>query len=339
MMVQLMNRMQGVLLFVALLTQVGWAVETPDGAPAERPDAAPSATDTNHDNARRLWAMHWRGLAEHYVEHDGAFACFPDYAPGRLNSSGMTPAEYKKSDTFTLHMTDESGKETVEIVTKPQEEIDAATRSIPDFEVGQYGFIWRGVVEQVIDKRTVQLRNIDLIDAPAMRRDYEADLATLHRKVVGDVETVLRSHRDGRFRRDRVGPIAEFGYATKEAIDWRYEQRRKLAERQHELFNFRLTVHGVDTAKARQGERFPAGDQGLHIAIVQRQSRSAQAVPGSRVGKPVTEEQFTQVVTLAGYDQTTFGELLIRLKRDHGKDFEAHALEALRTGGRSDAGE
>ncbi|MBI1338152.1 MAG: hypothetical protein GC164_14505 [Phycisphaera sp.] len=288
--------------------------------------------EVSQENALRLYNMHWRSIAAYFVEHDGAYTCFPNYKRGTLNSSGQTQDEYKKSDTYVHTYPDANGKDQSVTLTKPQEEIDAATRALPSFNPGDYGYLQSAKVAKVLDDQTMILKDIKLIDASKAYKDYEDDMDLVRLQAHTGRETVRRSRHDSRYRADEVPPIAETRYANKEAVEWRFEQRLKLIKAQRKADETVIEVHGFSTKGLREGQNWPTATTGIQIAIVEGNGKvndSALAVPGSTVGRGVTEEQFKAILADHKLDPISFGRLLYEIKRRDSAGWEPLALAAL----------
>lgn len=285
------------------------------------------AESMSAEQVQRLWQMHWREIAQYYFEYDGEFVLFRTYNPANLNSSGMAPRDYERQSAREFEIADAGGMQK-RTISKPRDEVDAATRVLPDFAPGAYGYIDSGEVDAILPSGAVRLSDVRLIPPT----DLDAERARLRQELMSRGMRGLDAGRNGRRGRGpgRGGP--DFGRAVGQGmalIDWSVEERERVRSVERRHSDIRLTIEGFNTERLVTGRRWPAGDQGLHIAIVKREGRNVTAVPVAHLRRGISEEQFTKLLASRNLDKQQFAQAVIEQKRRDPKNFTAQMIAWL----------
>lgn len=302
---------------------------------------APNATAQENDQGKtieerreearveRLWNLNWRALAPYFLEHDDEFICVPGYDRSKPSSAGQSLSEYRSKSTWTQTYDDEHGKEQSRKLTKPEEEAFAAVALIPQIKVGQYGYIHSGQIEKIIDDKTVELQDIWLVDAKAVREEKQKMKEELWGEVIEDIRDAIEGKK-----KKRKSKIRDRREIESDAIDWGYKVREEAAERQRgiEFSRYTWVVQGYATGNLKEDARWPsskAKQPGLQLIIVKVQDRTITAVPAATLRKGITELQFIDYLQSRELNKAAFVELVNEAKREHRNDYVAHALAKL----------
>ena len=292
-----------------------------------------SSIEERREEARieRLWNLNWRTFAPYFLEHEGRFVCVPGYDRSKPSSVGLSISEYRKESIWTQEYEDERGKEVSRKLVKPEEEAFAAVALIPEVKVGQYGYIHSGEIDSIIDDKTVELEDVWLVDAAALREEKKEMKEQLWGEVLSDIEDAIRERGRGRGRR---GDIVDRRLAENDALDWGFEVREEAAERQRDSVFSRYTwvVKGYATDRLKAGARWPsekAKEPGLQLIIVEVDGQTVTAVPTAMLRKGITELQFIDYLQAREMKKADFVEIVTEAKREHRGDYVAHVLAAL----------
>lgn len=276
----------------------------------------------------RLWNLNWRSVAPSFMEYEGSYICVPNFDRSKPSSTGQAVSEYRAESTWTQTYEDERGKEVSRKLIKPEEEAFAAVAMIPKVEVGQYGYIHSGEIDEIIDDKTVELENIWLVDAEALREEKAELKKKLWGEVLSDIEDAIRDRRQSkRSRRDRR-------MAENDAIDWGFEVREQAAERQRssEFSRYTWVVKGFATGKLKEGARWPsdnAKEPGLQLIVVKVEDRTVTAVPAASLRDGITELQFIDYLQARELKKADFVEIVNQAKREHRNDYLPHVLAKI----------
>lgn len=276
----------------------------------------------------RLWNLNWRQFTPFFLEHHGEFICVPTYERSKPSSTGQTVSEYRSENAWTQTYTDERGKEASRKLVKPEEDAFAAVGLLPEVEVGQYGYIRSGNVQEIIDGNTVELEDIWLVDAEAVREEKQELKEKLWGQVLEDIEEAIRD-RD-RSRRGR----SSRRMAENDALDWGFESREQAIDRQRDQVFTRSTwvVKGFATDRLQEDARWPSANakgDGLQLVIVAVDDRTVTAVPAAVLRKGITELQFIDYLQSREMNKAKFVEIVTEAKREHRSDYIKHVLAAL----------
>ena len=311
------------LLVSAVLAQAAWA-QSGMGEPS---------IEERREQARieRLWNLNWRQFAPFFIEHEGEFICVSGYDRSKPSSVGQSISDYRKESAITQTYDDERGRETSRTLTKPEEDAFAAVALIPEVKVGQYGYIHSGEIDAIVDSKTVELENIWLVDADAVREEKREMKEELRGEVLEDIEDAIRDRGRGRGRGDR---IVGRRMAENEAIDWGFEVREEAIERQRDSVFSRYTwvVKGFATGNLKEDARWPsanAKEPGLQLIIVGVDSRTVTAVPAATLRKGITELQFIDYLQTRNLNKTDLVEMVTEAKREHRREYVAHVLAEI----------
>lgn len=288
-------------------------------------------TEERREEARieRLWNLNWRAFTPSFLEHDGEFVCVPGYDRRNPSSVGQSLSDYRSESAWTQEYEDERGKEVSRKLTKPEEEAFAAVALIPEVKVGQYGYIHSGEIDEIIDDKTVELEDIWLVDASAVREEKRE----LKEELWGEVIEDIRDAIEGR-KKNRRGKIRDRREIENDAIDWGFEVREEAAGRQREsvFSNYTWVVQGFATGKLKEDARWPsenAKEPGLQLIVVKVEDRTVTAVPAATLRKGITELQFIDYLQSRDINKAQFVEIVTNAKRDHRSDYAAHVLATI----------
>lgn len=285
------------------------------------PAAAQELTEQHVDN---LYQRHMAEIAPYYQPYDGDYVAFPTYDPRKKNSSGIDEREWIAANTREGVYYDKQNRKHTRPITKIREELEAVTKIIPDFTPGSYGYIDSGEVVEVADNVLV-LKDIWLVDARALRDSYRDMKTRIRRDALRDIA----DERDRGRRRD-IGPIANTRLDQLDELDWQFEEREHLQDRQRDLSNMQLIIEGVNTRNIKQGRRWPADPrQNIPIAIVREVANRVYAIPATELRKRLTDQQFQDLLQKRGYDKALFAELVLEVRRDFPRDYVPIIIEAL----------
>ena len=322
---------QSIKLTAALLIMTAMVVPSVSAMQVEKEQTV----EERREDARveRLWNLNWRTLAPYFIEHEGDFICVPGYERSKPSSTGQSISDYRSSSTWTQTYDDERGKEVSRKLTKPEEEAFAAVALIPEVEVGQYGYIHSGKIDSIVDDKTVELENIWLVDAEAVREEKKKLKEELWGEVLGDIEDAIRDRGRGRSRAGR-GNIFDRRTIENEAIDWGFEVREDAASRQRgSVFSgYTWVVKGFATGNLKEDARWPsakAKDPGLQLIVVKVDGRTVTAVPAATLRKGITELQFLDYLQTREIKKADFVDMVTEAKREHRSDYVAHVLAKL----------
>lgn len=345
----------------------------PDYAPKRelapgKPDAAakPESRDTPSPTA--LIGV-YRLIKNRYIPFGDDYAPLRSFDASKPSSRGATVDDLIKSSAKTVR--EQLTKNMVRERTVQLTAVEAAALAypLPNLAPGNYGYVLGGTVQKVIDKDTVILSDIQLINEEELRRLKE--------------DTEREAQRRERNNKDRANDTYD---SDRRASDKGFEQRTRLADLQREgTFRVRVRLHGFSTESAVEKSRWngpprsnvksvptaePAGPNNsqLHIAIVgvgeEDDKKPAQAnapakqasgpptvgqsnkTTGKRSGKRVyeavpveyfvkgiTEDEFKDLLVKRGISQQEFLELAqkeIRRNPDEAPDRIVDAIERKR---------
>ncbi len=306
------------MLLAAVVVPVATALETEDD----------KALEERREEARieRLWVLNWRTFAPSFLEHDGKFICVPGYERSKPSSLGQTTSEYRSASQWTQTYDDERGKEVSRKLTKPEEEAFVAVAMIPQVKVGQYGYIHSGIIKEIVDDKTVELEDIWLVDAGALREEKQKLKVELWGEVLKDVEDAIRDRKGKRKSKFHDRRMIE-----NDAIDWGYEVREEASDRQRDsvFSRYAWVVQGYATGNLKENARWPSENAkapGLQLIVVEVKDRTVTAVPAATLSKGITELQFIDYLRSRDMNKAAFVELVTEAKREHRGDYVAHVL-------------
>eukprot|EP00752_Nemacystus_decipiens_P015052 g13408.t1 len=291
---------------------------------------ADKSLEQRREEARveRLWNLNWRTFTPSFLEHEGEFICVHGYNKRNPSSLGQSVSQYRSESTLTQAYTDERGRDASRKLTKPEEDAFAAVGLIPHVAVGQYGYIHSGLIESIVDDKTVELENIWLVDAEAVRDEKQKLKEELWGEVIEDIRDAIEGRRN---RRDTIRDRREM---ENDAIDWGFKSREEAADRQRaQVYSrYKWVVKGYATGKLKEDARWPsenAKEPGLQLIIVKIEDRTVTAVPAATLRTGITELQFIDYLRSREITKAQFMEVVNQAKSEHRGDYVAHALAQL----------
>ena len=252
----------------------------PDFVPAKRGDLAPGKSDSapaKSGTAVSPTALLgiYKLLKNHYIPLNDDYAPLRAYNPSKPSSRGATIDELIKASAKTVR--EQVGNRLVIDHTVQLTPIEAAALAspLPAVAPGNYGFILSATVQKIVDKDTVILSDIQLINEDELKRVKDNFAAE-------EKESKARARNRAANNRG-VPDEQDMGRRFDEKI---FEQRTRLTEVHREGgFKSRVRLHGFNTENAIEKSRWtgptrsgfkqlptpdPAGPNNsqLHIAIV-----------------------------------------------------------------------
>lgn len=279
----------------------------------------------------RLWNLNWRQFTPYFIVHEGEFICVPGYDRNNPSSAGQSISEYRSESAWQQEYRDERGKDQSRKLTKPEADAFAAVALIPKVEVGQYGYILSGNIEEIVDDSTVELEDIWLVDADAVREEKQELKEKLWGRVLEDIEDAIRDR--GRGKAGKQGRSSR-RMAENEAIDWGFKAREEAMQRQRDSAFTRYTwvVKGYATGSLKENARWPSTSTkqpGLQLVVVEVEDRTVTAVPVESLRKGIEELQFIDYLQSRDLNKAAFVEIVNDAKREHRNDYVVHVLAQI----------
>ena len=266
-------------------------------------DGTPLATST-----RRAWSGNYREFARFVAVFEDKFIVVPNYDRRTDNSHALSYRQAEEKLKITWQ--EDSGLIVRERSwTPPQEEIEAYSKLLPGLEIGLFGYVHSVEVVEVLGPEEMTVRNLWILDAQALERQYERDQA------------------QGRASGDR-------NYTK--LLEAAYGRRLALAELQGErAFAGPFRLVGYSTRGLRPGVRYTGPRQeGFQVAFVYWDVPPAEedgprlrdedvtpvlVDPTPVMRSTVTEQQFVELLgqkqmTIAGFVE------LVRATRAEDRD-------------------
>jgi len=325
-------------LALALVVPYAVRAQAQDAPPAEPQASEPQAPLTaqqqvDYARVQRLWNTHWRRVAAYYIEHEGNYICVPSYDSRLPSSTGQTVAAYRDTAVWQQPYVDDRGRETTRRLVLPEEDAFAAVALIPEIAVGQYGYIHSGNIARIIDEQTLELDRVWLVDADAVRAQYN----TLRGNAFDNQAEFREDAATGRDRGDRREIRRDFRDrigADSDALQWGFTNRNAAADRQSGRAFSRYTwvIKGYRTTALLEDARWPsaqANTPGLQLVIVDIDGTTITAVPVQSIGTGINELQLLHCLSQREVDKAAFVELVLEASRVARDDYVRHVLARL----------
>ena len=217
----------------------------------------------------------WRKYAVFACEIEGGFLVIPKYDRRLESSRGINTTQAMD------HLKVEKEIRTGNLVRKrsaypDRADAEAYSRALPDLSVGSYGWIASVEVVEIIDRKQLIVKEVWLINTPALRAEYEKDKDRSARE------------NDGEPNMD----LLRFNYAERIKLTKQQEDRDEGFERE-----FRLV--GFDTRGLRVGERWKGpNDEGFQVAVAMWEQPEPKEEESRRRRKPEPRLVLTEVENL-----------------------------------------
>ena len=261
------------------------------------------------------WQRNWKNYARRCVKiRDVYFTCAA-YENTYPSSRGTTTVAFRQKTAKEVTERAGSNVKIKRQLVKPNEEIDAGVKTLPEIAVGHYGSIHSAEVLDILGPDEMVVAGIWLIDPQQVQvdRTKEKDRLTKLGTDRGDIETIL----------DAV-----------------FEIREGLIKRQADRsFRTPVKVRGFSTAGLAKGDRWTGKGTSPQIAIVamevgeqkskfRKPSQLLVAIPAESFMKPITDEkEFLALLASRGFTKEKFVALVQEEKKiNAGDDRLADAL-------------
>lgn len=277
--------------------------------------------DLSPQNVDNLYNRYWQPMAKQYIAYAGDFVAFPAYSSGADSSSNIDAREWAKQNTRQSVYYDKQERRQTRTVLKVREELDAVTRTIPDFMPGSFGSIHSGRVVSA-DRERIVLRDVWLVDADALRDAKLDDEDEARRKAMADMDRIRHFRDFNHIQEERLDRIAE--------VDWQYEEREKLAQRQNRDGDMVLIIDILRSTPPRPGQRWPGSGQAAPaIAITRVEGRRVYAVLFTSLRSGLKQAEFDQMLEKRGLDKQAFAALVLEVRRDNSRNYVSGVIERL----------
>lgn len=196
------------------------------------------------DNVYRSFQSNYRKYAVLISKIESGYVVIPEYDRRLESSRNLTVA-----NTMALLKAEEQVV-TGNLVRKrtkypDRADAEAYSKALPKMAVGQYGWVASAEVVKIIDRKQMVVKEVWLVDRPALRNAYANDKAESERRNDGE--------------------------ANKELLDFNYAQRIKMMQQQEdreEGFERAFRLVGYDTRGLRVGDRWKGNnDAGFQVAV------------------------------------------------------------------------
>lgn len=270
------------------------------------------------------WQRHWKNYARRCVKiRDLYFTCasFENMFP---SSRGLTTVAFRQKTAKEITERPGANVKIKKNLVKPNEEIDAAVKTLPEIAVGHYGSIHSAEVIDILGPDEMLVASIWLVDPQQIQADRAKEKDKLIRQGAdkGDIDTIL---------------------------DNAFEIRDGLIKRQSDRsFRTPVKLRGFSTVGVAKGERWVAKPAQSQIAIVgvevgevkvkfRKTSEVLVAIPAESFMKPITDEkEFLALLTARGFTKQSFVALVLEEKKINASDDRlADALIFAKLDGRS----
>lgn len=320
-----------------------WAM--PCQAAPEHASRSPKQTDREAQQAAReearfdrTWVREWRRFAAFYVEYEDHFICVQDYRLKGVREGHFPIDDYVRDAAYEMTYSDRHGQERSMAVTLPEEEALAYLWILDEPEVGQYGLIHSGIVQEVIGDDVVVLANIQLVDWEPVYNYYHEEGLEIESKVfemvVGHPPINPDRPREGLVFRSveeienfEVG-IAQTRREMVTALRFQYAHRWRVAQLQFEpsFAAIQWRIIGLPTEDAVAGERWPVAEDedelGLQLIVVDvAPDGTVTAVPLSQLTVELTEVQFIDAMQEREVTKAQFYAWFMDARREHRRDY------------------
>ena len=265
----------------------------------------------------RLWKMSWREYAPRYIQHGQQYVYVPGYSPRYPSSAGKTLSQYQQASAWQQKYTDVIGRDKTRKLTKPAGDAFAAVATLPKVTPGAYGYIHSGNIEKIVDRKTLVLEDIWLVDEGAAREEKDTLLFNALEEVDADIKKHMNDKRDKKRNwKDAINRRE----AERKAVNWMFEDRAEAVTRQRgrSFSQYEWELVGYRTASLTEDARWPSGkaaEKGLQVIIVSVDDRKVTAVPASSLGKGLTEEQFVAMLKTRELTKEEFVGIVTDTKR------------------------
>lgn len=196
------------------------------------------------DAVYRGFQTNFRKYATLVSEVDAGFAVIPKYDRRLDSSRNITTSQ--AMDLLKVEKEVRTGNLVRKRVAYPDRaDAEAYSRALPKMEVGQYGWIASVEVVKIIDRKQMIVKDVWLVDRPAVRAEYE--------------KARQRSARENN------------GEENKDLLQFNYAKRIEMVEQQDdrdEGFTEQFRLIGYDTRGLRVGDRWKGdNDEGFQVAV------------------------------------------------------------------------
>lgn len=279
-----------------------------------QPAVADDLSDRHVDN---IYKRYMPEIANVYVAYNDRFLPFPKYDPRRDNSSGIDGREWLKQNVRKSLYYDRTEKRRYHPLAKDKAELDAVTKTIPDFRPGSYGYFHSGIVRRVKDD-TITLSSVWLVDEEVIEEEVDDRKDKLMYASTREINQLTGSTDDYR----SYNLTSELRNDAREEVDWQFEEREKLIQRQERMGNMQLVIEGIRTRGIRVGERWPSDPRRTEpIAVAKVVSNRVHAIPVKFLRRKLTPSQFEDMLKARGFDKRKFAELILEARQEDARNY------------------
>lgn len=269
----------------------------------------------------RGYEANWRKYARFACEIDGGYAFFPNYDRRHESSRGLTVSQVM--DQMTERWEERKGNLVVKkSKAPPREDAEAYARALPSLDVGSYGWVASAEVVKVIDKNTMIVREVWLVNNTRLRKSYEEDQEQLERRT---------------------------GQVNHDELRFDYKARIKLKEQQEdddEGFTETFRLIGYDTRGLRVGDRWEGpNNEGFQVGVVRWETPEPEEENSRRRGREeprlvlskvedamrttLDEEGFKKLLDERGMTVVAFVDLVRDMRERDRENAEERIINAL----------
>lgn len=284
-----------------------------------------SVDDLTEKHVENIYRRYMPEFAAIYIPYQDNYVPFPKYDPRKDNSSGVDDREWLKKNIRQSVYYDRNDKRRLRPVAKVKPELEAVTRIIPDFHTGSYGYIHSGIVQRVEDDK-LTLSSIWLVD----EQSIEEEQMEMRDEVYRRSSREFAEESDRHYRERNYDHVTEMRNDAIEEVDWQFEEREKLAERQERMGNMQLVIEGIRTRDIRVGQRWPSDQRrATGFAVVKIVSNRVHAVPVTELRRRLTPAQFEDMLSKRGFDKQKFADLILEARQQDAHNYQQLVIAEL----------
>ncbi len=255
------------------------------------------------------WQKHWRNYARRCIKMGDSYYTCPLYTTTFPSSRGTTVQMLREKTSKEITEKFGANATVRKYLVRPNAEVEAAAKCLPELSPGHYGLIHSASVLDVVSADTMIIGEIWLVDAKEVDAERRAD-------------------------EDKMEKARVDSRQIEQAIEWMYEGRLAMSKKQRDrTFKAPVKLKGFPTQGLAKGDRWRGKDnKGITIAIVGEEeittkstrpsstTRRTQtilvAVPAELFDRPITEEKdFLKLLETRTFNKELFTTLVLDEKK------------------------